>query len=115
MFARISVELEMLTGFVVTGKVKELVPPGTVTDAGTVAAAGFELESARASPEAATTPRNRTVAVTAVPPFTELALSVIMEIVGIVTVNTAETGEPAPLAVMVTSADTLTGAVVNVK
>jgi hypothetical protein len=65
-----------VTGLVVTGKVAVVAPAGTVTVAGTWAAAVIELVNATAAPPAGAGPLSVTVPVEGLAPTTEVGISV---------------------------------------
>ena len=78
-----------VTGLLVTVKVAVVAPAGTVTFAGTVAAAVLLLDRVTTAPAAGAGPFNVTVPVDGVPPITEVGLSVTELRVAAVTVRVA--------------------------
>jgi hypothetical protein len=82
-------ELLLETGVVVTVNVAEVAPAATVTLAGTCAAAVLLLESMTTAPADGAGPFKVTVPVEAVPPITEVGLSLTELRVVAVTVKVA--------------------------
>ena len=80
--AEIADELLKLTALVETVKVALVAPAATVTAAGTVAVAVFELLSATEAPPAGAAADSVTVPVDGLPPATVVGLSVSVESVG---------------------------------
>ena len=79
----------LATGLVVTGNVAEVVPAGTVTLAGTCAAAVLLLESVTSDPPAGAGPDNVTVPVEEVAPMTDVGLKLRPLRFGVLTVKLA--------------------------
>lgn len=102
------------TGVVVTAKVAEVLPAGTVAVAGTLAAA-LSLDSAIAMPAAGAGPVKVTVPVLESPPKTETGATLTPAKTGALTENTAVALEPFALAPMVATVLTATAPVATVK
>ena len=105
---------DAVTGTVVTVKVVDVEPAGTVTEAGTVAEASVELV-ATVSPPVGAGPAMVTVAVDNVPPVTVVGFSVRPVTVGDLTVMFTVDVLPFRVAVIAPTALTATGVVVTVE
>jgi len=90
----ITADVVVATALVVTVKVADVLPAGTVTDAGTCAIEVLPLESGTTAPPEGATPFNRTVPVDETPPTTLVGLSVNDDSCGGVTVNPADCVAP---------------------
>ena len=98
MAAEIDSAVEVLGEVVVTVKVAEVAPAGTVTLVGTDATAGLALESAIVAPPAGAAELRPTVPVDGVPPGTVLGLRTREEIVVAVTTRLALRVTPSSVA-----------------
>ena len=107
-------EVDADTGDVVTVNVVLVLPAGTVTDAGTVAAALLLLRAISAPPTAAG-PLRVTVPVELLPPSTLVGLRLIALKAGGFTVNVAVRVVEPKIAVIVAAVEAVTGTVVTVK
>jgi hypothetical protein len=111
--AVIFTEVGVVTAFVATAKVADVVPAATVTEAGTVATPVLLLASVTTAPPAGAALNSVTVPVLAAPPVSTTGFSVIEESSGFTTSPIAlET--PLYAAVMVTTVPVVTGLVVIV-
>jgi hypothetical protein len=107
-------EIDEATPRVVTANVAEVVPTGTLTLAGTVAAAVLELVSVTVSPPVGAKPSSVTVPVEGFPPTTLAGATVTEEREAGRTVSVAVLVTPEYTAVMVTEVETATPVVPTV-